>query len=158
VSSSLQEIPQYEGRPLGPPPSQRRLLVRRLVILALLAACAVGFVAAFTMHKETPPVRFADRAIRTVYPPQGEYVARQSTIFIELDAASQGTIASINGHAIPEDQIDEITGLNRFSYTAGPGKEFTRFDPGRNCAVARIWPRGGTIEAGHDYQWCYYLH
>lgn len=158
MSSSLQEIPQFAGRPLGPPPSQRRLLVRRLVILGLLAACVVGFGVAFSLHEDTEPVRFGDRAIRAVYPPPGEYVARQSTIFIELDAASQGTIASINGRVIPEDQVEEIIGLNRFSFTAGEGKEFSKFDPGRNCAVARIWARGATFQSGRDYTWCYSLH
>lgn len=136
----------------------KAVLLRRLVISVVAAAALATFAIAFTLHEETPEIRAIDSAVRAVEPAPGEQRARQATVFFELASSYEGMFEEIDAHPIPEDQVDVIEGLNRYSFTPGEGKEFERFRPGRNCAVARFWPRGASPETGRTYTWCYSLH
>ena len=128
---------------------------RRVVISLLLALSFVGVVAAFSMHRETPPPVVTDAAVATLYPKPGALVQRQTTIFYELDPAYDGTL-SVDGHPIPDDQLDRLNvGRNRIAFTPGEGKELTRLRAGRVCAVATFHRLGETAE--RTVPWCFNL-
>lgn len=136
---------------------RRLFTVRRVVVSLLLALSAVGFVVAFTMHHETAPPVISDGAVVTLYPKPGALVQRQTTVFYELDPSYQGTL-SIDGHAIPDDQIERIAvGRTRIGYTPGPGKELARLPPGRVCAIASFWPLGQSPATARSVPWCFNL-
>ena len=131
--------------------------VRRIVLSVLLALSAVGFVAAFAMHHETAPPVSSDASVGTLYPKPGALVQRQTTVFFEVDASYQGSL-SIDGHAIPDDQLERIpVGRTRIAYTPGPGKELPKLRPGRVCAIASFWLIGKSPASARSLPWCFNL-
>ena len=132
---------------------------RRLVISVLLAAAAVAMVYAFTLGEDEKPVRFANPAVRNVYPAPGDGVARQTTVFVELATGYDLKALVLQGTAIQKGDLEVITGLNRFAYTPGEGKVIEKFEPGRTCATAEFVELSDTTGALQRFSWCFsYLH
>lgn len=131
--------------------------VPRLVMSVLLAAALVAMVYAFTLHEETPPVRYTHTAIRTVYPAPGHLLNRQTTVFVELQPGYTVRALTIQGRSIGGDDLEVITGLNRYSYTPGPGKLVEQFDEGRTCAVAEFSDSNAPGAPLQTYEWCFSL-
>lgn len=128
--------------------------VRRVVSSVLLAVAFGGLIVAFTMHDDKPNPRLRPRAVRTVSPEPDSLQLRQTEIYVELDPTYTGTLA-VNGTPIPDDQLDVIEGLNRYSYTPGEGKEIDELAPGRTCAAVTF---DLAVTPGGDpgtYRWCF---
>ena len=144
--------------PSADTPARRPFLsVRRLVLSILLASALVGLVYAFTLHEETPPVVYTNSAIRAVYPDPGALLNRQTTVFVELQPGYAVRALTVNGRSIGTDDLDVITGLNRYSYTPGEGKLIEQFDEGRNCALAEFTDTASPGGALQTYEWCFSL-
>lgn len=132
----------------------RRFTVRRVVSFALIAVACVGIVVAFMMHDDTANPLLRPRAVGTVSPEPDSFQLRQAEIFVELDPLYLATLA-INGTILPDDQLDVIKGLNRYSFTPGKGKEIDELPPGRNCAVVSFDLAANPGTAPGSYRWCF---
>lgn len=133
----------------------RIVTVPRMVMSVLLAFALASLYVAFSEHDESPNPRLRPSAVRTVSPLPASLQLRQTEIFVEL--APQFTAAlTVNGIPVPDDQLDVIEGLNRYSFTPGEGKEIERLPPGRACAVVDYTPVAGAEGAtGGSYRWCF---
>jgi hypothetical protein len=130
---------------------------RRIVITLLLAIALGGFFYAFTRPTDRQQPALRDAAVRHVEPAPGDLVLRQTEIAVDLDPTYTG-ILTIDGHHIPEDQLDRIRGLNRVSFTPGEGKDFTKLSPGRHCAGVELWPTATPDVPHRSYPWCFEVH
>jgi hypothetical protein len=128
--------------------------LRPLVVIGLLG------VAAFLLYlgvegqaeEEEPVLR---SGITRVFPAAGTVALRQDAIGAELGFDYTGRL-EIDRRVIPDDQLDRIAGINRFSFTPGAGKEIETLDEGRHCASLYYWRvADGEDSAGRPYTWCF---
>lgn len=132
----------------------RLLTPRRVVSSVLLAAAFAGMYAAFVLHDDTPNPRLRPAAVRTISPEPASLQLRQTEIFVELEPAYRGTLA-VNGITIPDDQLDVLEGLNRYSFTPGEGREIDELPPGRTCAVVTFRQVTDVNAEPGTYRWCF---
>ena len=132
----------------------RLFTVRRVVSSLLLSVAFVGMIAAFMMHDDSPNPRLRPRAVRAVSPDPGSLQLRQIEIFAELDPLYRATL-SVNGTEIPNDQLDVIEGLNRYSFTPSEGKEIDELPPGRTCAVVTFDQAANPGADPGSFRWCF---
>lgn len=111
---------------------------RRIVISLILAAAVGGTILAFSLAEPEPETRPTHPAVRTVYPDQGDQLARQTTVFVELNPGYSARALTIQGRSIGVDDLDVIIGLNRYSYTPGEGKLVQQFDEGYTQATVEF--------------------
>ena len=128
--------------------------LRPLVVCALLGLSAFLLYAAVEAQaEEEPPVTRA--GITQVFPEAGSVAVRQDAVGVELGFGYDGRLA-IDRRVIPDDQIDRIGGINRISFTPGPGKEFESLDEGRHCVSLTYWRTSeGEASAGRPFTWCF---
>lgn len=126
------------------------------MVSVLLALAAVGTVYAFTLHEEPEPVRYTHSAVRTVYPAPGDAVQQQTTVFIELASGYDIKALVIQGTAIQRDDLEVITGLNRFAYTPGEGKVIEEFEPVRTCPTAEFVDVTDPTATLQRFDWCFF--
>jgi hypothetical protein len=115
-------------------------LRQRIVISVLLAASVVGIVFAFQMHHETEdPVRVG--TVRRVFPPPGEAMLRQDTIYADLTFPYTGELA-IDGIEVsepPQLKRFQVGDATRVSYTPAPSSVTGTLTAGKHHAVVRYW-------------------
>jgi hypothetical protein len=112
---------------------------QRIVITLLLAVAVVGIVFAFQMHEETEePVQIG--AVQRVFPPQGQAMMKQDTIYADLSFPNTGTLV-IDEVEIPETQIKRIQvgDATRISYTPTPNSATGSLGAGKHHAVVNYW-------------------
>jgi hypothetical protein len=137
---------------------------RRIFTSVLLAGALVLLVWGLSQTRPTAtPVTYTDPAVKSLEPQPGVLALRQERIGVTL--GSDFTLAqqtdsglSINGHGIPQDQIEVVPGLNQFFFTPGPAKEVTALPPGRNCAAILIKRVVDPTDTGHRFSWCFNSH
>ena len=127
---------------------------RRVVSSILLALAFAGLYLAFILHDDSPNPRLRPAAVRTVSPEPATLQLRQTEIFVELQPAYRGALA-VNGTPIPDDQLEVIEGLNRYSFTPGQGREIAELPPGRTCAVVTFELVTDANEEPGSYRWCF---
>jgi len=128
--------------------------VRRIVMSVLLAVAFAGMYVAFILHDDSPNPRLRPSAVRTVSPEPDSLQLRQTEIFAELDPLFTGTLR-VNDIVIPDDQLEVIEGLNRYSFTPGAGKEIEQLPAGRNCATVGFQRVGETDALPSSFRWCF---
>ena len=143
-------------RPVTPPqPVGRRLVTRRRVVsAALLVLAGASLYLAGTLHDDSPTAGARSRVVKTVSPRPGSIQLRQTEIMVELDTGYLGEL-SVNGSAIPDDQLSIVQGLNRITYTPRPGREVESLPAGVNCAVVRFRPLAASPGQPGSYRWCF---
>lgn len=130
--------------------------VRRVVMSLLLAAAVGGMIVAFTMHEEPEPVVYTNAAVRAVEPKPGEQATQRSTVFIELQPGySLRTLRFDGGTQVGVKEMEVITGLNRFGYTPGEGKQIERLDAGRRCAEVEFADETTAGAPLQTFSWCF---
>jgi hypothetical protein len=156
-------------------PKQPLFSVRRLVIVAVLAA-AVGLLVYGFQDTGSTGGNDQDDAIVRLIPDRNDRVLRQAEVGAELKAGYDGRLA-INGVAIPEDQmvgaltseaLSELSeaevgqgvrpnNKNSVRFQPGPGKAVTGLDTGAVELQLRYWP----VESGPDnaktFTWTIYV-
>ena len=136
---------------------------RRIVITVLLAVAFGGFFYAFNQPTNNQQPAIKDVAVKRVMPAPGDRVLHQSEVAVDLDTAYTGVLVSIGPRSapvpIPEDQqVHTLVGLNRVSFTPGPGKELTRLPEGHICAVVEFWETTQSRDHSRTYTWCFESH
>jgi hypothetical protein len=128
--------------------------LRPLIVCALLGLAAFLLYAGVDAQAEEEVV--VNRAgINQVFPVPGSVAVRQDAVGVELGFGYDGRL-EIDQRVIPDDQIDRIGGINRLSFTPGPGKEFEALDEGRHCVSLTYWRTSdGEASAGRPYSWCF---
>ncbi len=118
--------------------------LRPLVVCLLLGVAAYLLFLGFTSQaQEEVPVRRA--GLVRVFPKEGSVAVRQDAVGAELSFDYTGRI-EIDRRPIPDDQMDKIPGINRFSFSPGAGKEIESLDEGRHCVSLIYWRGVGDRE------------
>lgn len=133
---------------------------QRVVISLALALAGFCLILAFTQSVDQQPrTSLRPRQVVDLQPEEGAPLAvRQGAIAAQLAPGWTGRL-QIDGKDIPDDQTERpasglnasgaspgIAGLNRYSFTPGPGKELTTVGPGPHTATIIFWPT--TLEEG----------
>lgn len=112
---------------------------QRIVISLLLAVAVVGIVFAFQMHEETEePVRIG--AVQRVFPPQGQAMLKQDTLYADLSFPYTGKLV-IDEVEIPDTQLKRIQvgEATRLSFTPAPDSVTGSLEAGKHHAVVSYW-------------------
>lgn len=75
-----------------------------------------------------------------LYPNESDQVLPQNEVGAQLRAQFTGQI-TIDGRAIPQDQITGDVNLGQVLFDPGPGKDIEEFSKGGHTAVIEWWPR-----------------
>lgn len=128
------------GRPSPSRPSQRDVVRRLVLVVGVLAGLGLLVGAAFLADTDGggDPVAVRGDAVETLTPAEDAEVLQQQPIEIDLATGWTGEL-SINGVAIPEDQLLRNEGLATIGYQPGEGKIVSALRPGPNCVDATIW-------------------
>jgi hypothetical protein len=125
-----------------PAPGNRRLVEHpgrvAIVIGTLAVVVSLGIVLLKNSDTDTRRERIFPTAVETVSPRPGELVRLQDTITADLRDGLVGVL-EIDGIPIPDDQLEIVGPLSQISFRPGPGKEFSRFEPGEHTATVRYW-------------------
>lgn len=114
-------------------------MLRRAVIVLLLAAATGLLVWGGIVQESEPPASAVDSAVEELIPGRDSVaVPRQARIGVDLAPTWTGVLL-LDGLEIPEDQLDRNAPLNQFYFQPGEGKEIERLSPGRVVATAIIW-------------------
>ena len=123
--------------------------------LVLLAVAGGALYLALTLHDDSGTEGVRSGVVRSASPRPGTVIQlRQTEIQVELDSAYAGELL-VNGTVIPDDQLAVVQGLNRISYTPGPGREIETLPAGENCAVVRYRPVTSSGGQPGSYRWCF---
>lgn len=76
--------------------------------------------------------------IQAISPERGELTSLVDTITVDLEDDMTGVLV-VDGHEIPEDQLERVVGLQQVSFRPGPGKDISRFRAGPNTVVVKYW-------------------
>jgi hypothetical protein len=134
---------------LGKPQYPRWLWLLGLGVLVVIA----GAVTALVFLGEDSDNTVRDAAVEQFFPTEGDKIFQQEPVGLDLEAGYDASL-SLNGVAIPEDQLDKTSGLNLVLFTPGAGKEVEAYDQGQNCVVATFWPLSDTA-AVTSRSWCF---
>ena len=137
------------------------MLFRVLIGSAFVLAGLLMYFAFNRGVTETPEVR--QGAVQQVFPEPGTVALRQDAIGVQLAFGYDASLR-IDRRAIPDDQLDHIAGINRISFTPGPGKEIEELSEGRHCAEVTYSPTPAlsgaetattTAAENRPYTWCF---
>ena len=119
-----------------------RLVLRRVVIIGLLALAA-GMVWVSASYKGEPPDPvLTDSAVEQLIPARDTPTAiRQAEIGIDLAFGWDGDLV-INGVVIPEDEERNDEAQSQIFFKPGPGKAIESLSPGVVTVTAIIWRPG----------------
>lgn len=132
--------------------SRYRVLIAALVAVAFLALYA-GIRSTDT--GEDDPTGRPDVVERLV-PRAGDEVIRQAELGIDLAPGYEGAL-SLNGVAIPTEELRLVPEQNQVFFTPGEGKAVERLLAGRNCATATVWKSslGPGTPSDQTFTWCF---
>jgi hypothetical protein len=149
--------PDLGKRPTVPLEPRNKVIIRRILITLVVLACIGGLVIAVN-HTETgePQVAESGGVIEQLTPAPDSRVLRQTDISMDLSTGWTGTMV-VDGHEIPEDQVDVNTALNLVTFTPGPGKDIEQLQPGQNCVQPLVWRLGKETrtDAKSLQTWCF---
>jgi hypothetical protein len=132
---------------------------RRILIVGLLAAGVALMWWAFSSdsREEDPEATggvTGRRAVEHFVPNEGDLILRQDQVGVDLKAGYDADLV-IEGHLIPEDQLDKNEPLNQVFYRPGPDKEVRALDAGEMCVVARVRDVTKPDDPPDDVRWCF---
>ena len=153
ATGRLSAVTIYET-PSTPPTQGRPEYPKWLWLLALGVVVVIAVaVTALVFLGEDSDNTARDAAIERFIPTEGDKMFQQSPVGLDLDAGFDANL-SLNGVAIPEDQLDKTPALNLVLFTPGPDKEVEQYDQGQNCVVATFWPQSDPALVS-SRSWCF---
>jgi hypothetical protein len=127
----------------------------RVLLVGLLVVAAGGIVV--LSHQSLQSSANLDQGVVVVLTPtDGSNILQQDAVGITLERGYTTTL-QVNGQTLPTDEVREVTFGTQveFTFEPGPGKAFTAWPAGQNCAAATFWKQSagpGHTEAEH---WCF---
>ena len=141
------------------------ITARRAVISLILAGCIALLVLSFTLVRPThTPIVYKNSAVVRVFPEEGTSTLRQANVSVILASGytlatqnTEGMSFAISGArvGIPQDEIQILPGQNQYSFSPGPGRQFSELPPGRVCVVLQIVHRVNINETPQQFSWCF---
>jgi len=139
---------------------------RRALISLILASCAALMVWGFTLVRPThTAVVYRNSAIVKVFPEDGTSTLRQSNVSVILASGytlayetTEGMKISVNHatvYAIPQDELQILTGQNQYSFTPGPGRQLSELPAGQICVVLQVTRDNNLTDPGTPFSWCF---
>jgi len=128
-----------------------RLLLAGLVVGAL-AALFAGVRATDTGEDDPVSPDIVERLV----PSEGDEVIRQAELGVDLAPGYEGAL-TVNGVAIPTDELRLVPEQNQVFFTPGEGKAVEELHAGPNCAGAVVWKssQGRGTADDRSFQWCF---
>lgn len=145
--------PQSNGAAPAPLyPTRFKLAVAAvLVVLAVVAVIAYQEIDTSNGSNTTGGnPSFVERVI----PDRDSQLLQQGTVGIDLKTGWDGTL-TINGVAIPEDQLDVTESFNLVQFTPGEGKALRALPIGKICATATVWQEAAGKRSSRPVTWCF---
>lgn len=131
--------------------------VRFKILAALLVAVATGaFVAAYlsTGDGDGSGSGTDGEFVERLLPPRDTQLVQQGTVGIDLAPGWEASL-TIDGVAIPADELDVTSSLNLVEFTPGEGKAMDALPAGNVCATARAWESATGPERSRSVSWCF---
>jgi hypothetical protein len=125
------------------------------VISVLLAASVVGLVFAFQAAEDPEDkVVLRDSRVNVVFPPPGDSILKQDTIYAEVELPYTGVML-IDGVEIEASQVEHIQvgDATRFSYTPRPGTVTGYLSSGVHKAAIVFWLPEQGRDRSSRYSW-----
>lgn len=147
------------ARPARPAPAEPagRTWLRRGAIAALVLV-AIGLFVGAGMLADTddPQVVVGGGIVEALTPGEATSVVQQSIVSIDLAPGWTGEL-TINGIAIPEEQLQRNDALNLISFQPLDDHVIERLQAGQNCATAAVWPiaEGPEGPSARTIPWCW---
>jgi hypothetical protein len=134
---------------------QLRRWAHRLALPALGLVGLALIVAAGFLGSTDPEPLVGQPTLEAIFPTDGADILAQDRVGADLQPGYDGELV-VNGVTIPQDQLDQDSGLNQLVFRPGPGKVLTSLQAGRNCARIMWWRvEEGRTAAGPPRQWCF---
>ena len=126
------------------------------IVAAVLVALAIGaFVAAYVSMSDGDGTGSSDGSfVEELLPGRDTQIVQQGTVGIDLADGWEGTL-TVDGAAIPEDELDVTESLNLVQFTPGAGKVMDVLRVGNVCASARVWETAGGEQGARTVTWCF---
>lgn len=126
--------------------------VKRLLLPALVIVGVVAIVAAVRLGsgRDTPELA----GIVSLVPAPGDNVLIQSPVGVVVRPNYDAAL-TINGVAIPPDQIEPPLNPGEVLFKPGATKVIAQLLPDRNCVTAVVWRRDLGRDAGATRDWCF---
>lgn len=128
-------------------------LFRRFAIPLLLVSAA-GLAALLVLLPRDNAGPSVDQVIESLIPAPGDEVLSQVDVGIDLIDGYTADL-TINGVAIPEEQLRRVEALNQISFRPDEGKALASLRGDENCAVALYWPIAQGRAAARSVSWCF---
>jgi hypothetical protein len=118
----------------------------RVAFVAVVVLIVVNL-AIFGTRKEVRGTAAPERptGIVQLSPQENELVLAQSSIVVDLKPTYSAQL-SIDGHPIPDDQLNVQPDVYELSFQPTPDHDIHRFAPGTHTATVEYWPRTKTYE------------
>lgn len=145
--------PQSNGAEPGPLyPTRFKLVVAAfLVVLAVVAVIAYEQIDTSNGSDATGGnPSFVERLI----PGRDSQLVQQGTVGIDLKTGWDGRL-TVDGVAIPEDQLDVTESFNLIQFTPGPKKVLRTLPIGKICATAVVWQQAAGERSARPVNWCF---
>jgi len=118
----------------------------RVAFVAVVVLIVVNL-AIFGTRKEVRGTAAPERptGIVQLSPQEDELVLAQSSVIVDLRPTYTAQL-SLDGHLIPDDQVDVQSNIFELSFQPTPDHDIHRFAPGTHTATVEYWPRTKTFE------------
>jgi hypothetical protein len=123
------------------------------IVLPLLVLVAIGaIVAAVRISGGDQGAEV--QGITALVPVAGAQILQQDRVGVILAPGWDASL-SVDGTAIPTEQLDKDLDLGEVLFRPGAGKVIEALAPDRNCVTARVWRRALGPEAATPRTWCF---
>ena len=123
------------------------------VIPALLCVVAVAIVFLATSDEGGGGSPEA-QVIESLIPGDGEATLQQGEVGIDLLTGWDASL-TVDGVALPDDQLDKLLDLGLITFTPGEGKAVEFWRAGQSCVTATYWQRATGPEQSFTRSWCF---
>jgi len=127
-----------------------------VIVLVVIAAAFGVFYLAYRVNDDAQddPAVVTGEAVERTFPEDGAEILRQDRIGVDLAPGYTGVL-SVNGEAIPEDELEINDALGEVTFRPGEGRAVEAFRGGANCAVAEFWRLQEGRTASRTVRWCF---
>jgi len=112
-----------------------------IVAIALFAVLNLGVLLLANSDTDKPGTATLPESVESVSPGPGELTTLVDNVTVDLRDGLTGDLV-INGHVIPEDQLERTPELGIVTFRPGKGKEIEKLNSGENTVIVYYWTLG----------------